>query len=314
MRWAQVKGRQNLNLHILEDINMIPAKPTLLFYWKVLKESIRRFFNKNGLTQAAAVAYYMVFSWPSILLIILWTADRFYKEVAVREAIFTEIGGLVGEEGAHQLMATVERVNIQEPTWWATTLGVGILLFTATTVLVTMKGALNHIFEVDTTPTEREGFWEIVRDRVISFSLLITLSLILLVSLVVDALITTFGEFAAEWIGDKSVYMVVFDYPLVDIGATTVLYALFFRYLPDIRLQWKDIWFGAMVTAVFFVGGKDLIGLVIGESYAANLYEAAGSVLVLMLWVYYTSAIFLFGATFTYIRSKKSKAIIRGGK
>ena len=229
---------------------MSPAKPKLLFYWEVLKESIKRFFKKDELTQAAALAYYMVFSWPSILLIILWTAARFYKEVAVREAIFTEIGGLVGDEGARQLMATVERVNIQEPTWWATTMGLGILLFTATTVLVTMKAALNRIFEVDATPPKGEGFWEIVRDRVISFSLLITITFILLVSLVVDALITSFGEFAAKWIGETSVYMVAFDYLLVDIGATTVLYALFFRCLPHIRLEWKDIWFGATFTYI----------------------------------------------------------------
>jgi membrane protein len=246
----------------------------------------------------------MIFSLPSILMIILWTAARFYRDAAVREAVFSEIGGLVGKEGAKQLSATIEGLNIQEPTWWATVVGIGVLLFTATTVLVTMQNTLNRIFEVEAADGAGLGIWEMLYDRLISTAVLVTISFILLVSLVVDALISALGGFVAQWIGGLTSYLMVFDSILLKMGATTALFALFLRYLPGVRLAWKDIWFGALVTTGLFAAGKYLIGFLIGNSSAADLYEAAGSLLVLMLWVYYGSAIFLFGASFTFTRAK----------
>ena len=274
------------------------------FYRRALEASVVKFLQEDALTLSAALAFYAIFSLPSILLIIFWTSAHFYKEVAVRDAIFSEIGKLVGQEGSQQLMATVEGLDIQEPTWWATIVGIGVLMFTATTVLVTMQSVLNRLFEVKSTDPKGQGIWGIVRDRLISFTLLLVITFILLVSLVVDTLITAFGSFVAKWLGALSNYVMVFDSFLLNLGATTVLFALFFRYLPDVRLKWKDIWFGALVTAVLFIAGKDLIGFFIGSSTAADLYEAAGSLMVMMLWLYYAWAIFLFGAAFTFARNK----------
>ena len=275
------------------------------FYVQVLKESIERFFKEDVPTRSAALAFYMVFSFPPMLLIILWTTARFYREVAAREAIFREIADLVGTEGAQELMAIVSRINVQEPTWWATIIGIGALLFTATTVLVTIRGSLNRIFEVNATAkSEGLGIWKMIRDRFVSTAFLITITFILLVWLVIDALIATLSSLLANWIGDLANYVIVFDSIFLDIGAATVLFALVFRYLPDVTLEWKDAWTGAMVTTALFAVGKYLIGYFIGNSQVANIYDAAGSLLVLMLWVYYSSAIFLFGATFTYTRAK----------
>jgi membrane protein len=279
-------------------------RKVLRFYKRVLEEAVAKFFKEDALTRSAALSYYMIFSLPSILLIILWTAARFSRDVAVREAVFSEIGGLVGKEGAEQLSATIEGLNIHEPTWWATVVGIGVLLFTATTVLVTMKDALNRIFEVEAADGAGLGLWEMLCARVISAAVLVTISFILLVSLVVDALISTLSGFVVQWIGGLTSYLMAFDSILLRMGATTALFALFLRYLPDVRLEWKNIWFGALVTTGLFAAGKYLIGFLIGNSSAADLYEAAGSLLVLMLWVYYGSAIFLFGASFTFTRAK----------
>ena len=281
------------------------------FYRSVLKEAVVKFIKVDVLTQSAAMAYYMIFSLPSILLIILWTAARFYREAAVREAIFTEMGELVGEEGAQQLVTTMEGLNIQAPTWWATAVGIAVLLFTATTVLVTMQNTLNRIFEVKVVDAKGLGIWKMLCDRFISFTLVITISFILLVSLVVDALISALGNFVAQWIGGFATYLMAFDSILLDLAATTRLFAIFFRYLPDVTLKWKDTWFGALVTMGLFTAGKSLIGLIIGNSEVADLYDAAGSVLVVMLWVYYASAIFLFGASFTFSRAKLLRHDIR---
>ena len=272
-----------------------------------MKESVAKFIKMDVLTRSAALAFYMIFSWPAALLVILWTAARFYKEVAVREAFFLEIGDLVGKEGAHQLIATVEKINIQAPNWWSTTVGIGLLLFTATTVLVTIKSALNCLFEVEAPDTEGLGIWEMLHQRVTSFTLLVTISFILLVSQVVETLITAIGNFVANWIGGFSTYIMVFDLIVLDLGATTMLFAMFFRYLPDVKLKWKDIWFGALLTTVLLAVGKYMIGFIIGNNEVANLYDAAGSVLVLMLWVYYVSAIFLFGAAMMFTRAKLLK-------
>ena len=117
-------------------------------------------------------------------------------------------------------------------------------------------------------------------------------------------MITALGMVVVKWAGELATFMIEFDSMLLDVGATTTLFALFFRYLPNAKLTWKDTWFGAFVTARLFTGGKYLIGIIIGNNTAADLYDAAGSVLVLMLWVYYASAIFLFVATFTFTRAR----------
>jgi membrane protein len=277
---------------------------TYRFYKRVLENSVAKFLKEDVLTQSAALSFYMIFSWPSILLIIIWTASRFYREVAVRDALFSEIGEIVGHQGAQQLIATVEKIDLNEPTWWATGIGIGVMLFTATTVLATVQSTLNRIYEVKPAETQGLGILEILRERFISFTLIVTISFLLLVSLVVDTLISAFGEFAVKWLGGFSSYIIVFDAFLLELAATTVVFALFIRYLPDIKLKWKDTWLGALVTASFFGIGKYLIGFLIGSSDVADIYDAAGSVLVLMLWVYYASAIFLFGATFTFERAQ----------
>ena len=180
----------------------VTIKNRLVFYWDVLRESIATYFGKDMPAHAAALAFYMIFSLPSMLFIILWTAARFYREVAVREAVFAEFGELVGEEGTQQLMATLDGLNVHEPTWWATAVGIGILLFTATTVLVTMHNTLNRIFEVNAADTEGLGIWKMACDRFVSFTLVVTIAFILLVSLVVDAMITALGMFVVKWAGE----------------------------------------------------------------------------------------------------------------
>lgn len=276
----------------------------MIFYREVLKESVSKFLNEEMTTHAAALSYYMIFSLPSMLLVILWIAAAFYGEVAVREAIFAEFGALVGEDGAQQVMATLEKLNIQEATWWATTVGLLVFLFFATTVFDAMRTALNHITQMKTKTSLGLGIWLLVRVRIIAFALLVSISFLLVVFLVLDALVTEIDNYLAQWLGEVTTYVLAFDAFVLRLGVTTILFALYFRYLPDLKLKWRDTLFGALLSALLFEVGKYLISLFIGNSEAASLYDAAGSILVLMLWVYYSAAIFLFGATFTFTRSK----------
>jgi len=256
------------------------------------------------LTHAAALSFYMVFSLPSMLLIVLWIAAQFYDELSVRAAVSSEIVKLVGEQGAQLVMATLERLNIQQPTWWATVAGGGVLLFFATSVFNALRTAFNKINRVKRIRSVEQGIWLLFRIRFIAFGLLVSVSFILLVSLVLGVMITATDKYLAGWIGVLAIYLVSFDALFIDLLTSATLFALYFRYLPDIRLKWRDIWFGALLTAGLQVVGKYLIGLVVSNSEVADLYDAAGSILLMMLWVYCAMAIFLFGATFTFTRAR----------
>jgi len=266
--------------------------------------SIARFFDKDMPMHAAALSYYMVFSLPSMLLIIFWTSARFYDEGSVRETIFDKIGSLVGHKGAGQIMATLEKLSVEQPTFWATALGIGILLFFATSVFDAMRTAFNKMIPAQADDSVSRSIWKLLRIRFIAFALLISISFILLVSMVIHALITKFSSHLVQWIGETANFIVAFDSILLELGTTSMLFALYFRYLPDIRLKWGHIWPGAVLTAGLLVLGKSLIGYFISNSTVADLYDAAGSLLVMMLWVYYSAAILLLGATFTFIRAE----------
>lgn len=273
-------------------------------YWKILRDSAQRFADEQAPTHSAALAYAMVFSLPPMLLIILWATNLFYKAQLVQEAIFTEFGAMIGPEGAAQLMATLDGLNIEEPTWWGTAIAAITLSFTASTVLVSGQKALNSIFRIETKKAAGLGIWRVLRDKIVSFAMLVTVAFILSVTLVLDAIVALTGEFAAQMIGAKSSWLTVIEFALVDVAGMTLLLAMLFRYLPDDQMEWRDTWFGALLTAILLAIGKAVIGIFIGQSQAATLYDAAGGILVFMLWVYYAAAIFLFGASFTVCQAE----------
>ena len=283
---------------------MLSDRNILNFYLRVLKKSVVRFFDLDMPMYAAALSYYMVFSLPSMLLIIFWTSAHVYEEGAVREAIFAKIGSLVGHQGARQIMATLEKLSVEQPTFWASALGLGVLLFFATSVFDAMRTAFNKIIPPEADESVGRSVWKLLRIRVIAFAMLISISFILLVSMVIHALISWVGVHLGQWVGESANFIVTFDFILLELGTTALLFGLYFRYLPDIRLKWRDIWLGATLTAGLLVMGKSLIAFFISNSTVADLYDAAGSILVMMLWVYYSSAILLWGATFTFTRAE----------
>ncbi|MFK7934021.1 MAG: YihY/virulence factor BrkB family protein [Saprospiraceae bacterium] len=275
---------------------------SLRFYWNLLLESFNKFSEDNIMGQAAALSYYTIFSLPPMLLVIMYTTTIFYDKAEIQRAIFTQISELVGADGATQLSNTLDKVGLFEGDWWQTAIGIGALLFTSTTVFVTIQNALNNIFRVK--PKPRLGWLKMATDRLISFTTLLGIAFILLVSLSINAIVSAFGEYLSQWLPDISllfVSIINFFLPLIII---TLLFALLFKYLPDAKLDWSETWIGAVITAILFTVGKYAIAFYIGNSETANLYDAAGSVLVIMVWVFYASAIFLFGAVFTYVYAK----------
>ena len=288
---------------------MLSARITLyrkiVFYWELLKESIVSFIGDDMLTHAAAISYYTVFSLPSMLIIVLWSAGKFYGEVAVQGEIFQKINSLVGEEASQQVLSILQKLNLQEPTWLTTVSGIVVLLFFATTVYDVIRTALNKIAQVTPSDSVGRNIWLALRVRFIAVALLVSSSFFLLVSLMLDVILSTLSQYLADSIGVWSEY----DGFLLDLIAVVLVFTLYFRYLPDIRLKWSDAFWGAVWTAGLFVMGKSLISIFIRNNQVVDLYDAAGSLLIFMLWIYYAAIIFLFGATFTFHRARKKQSI-----
>lgn len=275
----------------------------LSFLFTLLKDAFTKFMEDDLMTHAAALAYYTIFSLPPMLLVILYTATRFYDEVQVKAAIFGEIETLIGAQSATQLANSIDKLGVYDTNSWAAILGIGTLIFTSTTVFVTMQNALNRTFKVKAKP-KGWGILKLIKDRLLSFTFLIGIAFILLVSLTINALISAFNNRLESVIGDVSAAITAIVSLILPLVIITILFAMIFKFLPDAKLKWKDTWVGAIFTAILFSGGKYLIGFYIGNSQTANLYEAAGSVMIIMLWVFFASSIFLFGAVFTYIHAE----------
>lgn len=276
------------------------------FYWEVLKDAANRFADNSLFTNAAALSYYTIFSLPPILLVTIYTATVFYSKAEIEAAIFGEISNLIGKDSAAQLSNIIDNVGVFEGEWMATVIGVGILLFTSTTVLITMQDTLNKIFEVKVVTEGWKGVLKMVRDRILTFGFVIGFAFILMVSLVVNALIAAFAQRIEYFLGPLSTTLAFITSELLSLAIISVLFAAIFKWLPDARIKWRDTIVGATITAVLFTIGKVGISFYIGTSDTGTMYDAAGGLIVLMVWVFWASIIFFFGACYTYSRIKMS--------
>ena len=270
----------------------------LKYTFKIIKEAGGFFTEKDVFTHAAALAYYTVFSLAPMLVIIIFSTSRVYDENQVRNFLFNELGGLIGKQGANNLALTIDNVADIEPTLWSTILGVGLLIFSSTTVFITMQNALNNIFDVK-TKAKGLGILKMIRDRVLSFTLLLGLTFILIISLSVNALISAFIEKLEAWMGMISSIVAVSIALFLPLLIISILFAMIFKFLPDVKLSWRETIFGAISTAILFSIGKELIGIYIGQINLGDVYNTAGSIMILMVWIFYASVIFLFGACIT---------------
>lgn len=271
------------------------------YYFQILKKAVLSFIDNDLFTHAAALAYYTVFSLPPILLIVIYSTSLVYDQAAVNQFIFGELSELIGKGGGTQLSNAIEQLGIYDQDLWAAFLSIGVLIFTATTVFVTLQSTLNKIFKVKPKPAGW-GIIKWLRDRALSATLLLAIAFILLVSLTVNAGVAAFASFLEQRLGDMSLALTVLSSIILPTLIITILFAGLFKWLPDVNLKWRDVWSGSILTALLFMFGKYLISYFIGSNQTASLYDAAGSVIVLMLWVFYASLIFFFGAEFIKAR------------
>lgn len=270
----------------------LPQKILLL-----LKGSVAGFVDDKVMKLSAALAYYTVFSLGPMLMVIIMLCSVFYGKEAIEGTIYDEIQGLVGSRAAAQIQEIIRNAAISGNSTLAAVVGIGTLLFGATGVFVEIQDSINFIWGLKAKP--QKGWLKFLMNRLLSFSLVIGLGFVLLVSLVLDSLIEFFNDQLLALIPEAVVVWTYTINTVMNFLVTALLFGIIFKVLPDARIKWKDVAVGAGFTAFLFLLGKLAIGFYMSQVDTASSYGVAGSLVVLLLWVYYSAAILYFGAEFT---------------
>jgi membrane protein len=269
-------------------------------WWTVVKEAGANWSNHKDARQGAALAYYSVFSLGPIIVIAIAVAGLLFGRDAVTSQVMASIKEMLGDTGAKAVEAMLAGASRPASGIMATVLGIGALLFAAIGVVVQLKDALNVVWEVE--ESKESGLWHFARNYVLSFAAVLTLGFLLLVSLLVSAGLAAAGKYAATYIPEAALHVVSV---LISFVVVMALFAMMFKWLPDVTVAWQDVWLGAFLTALFFEIGKAAIGFYIGKQGLESTYGAAASIVVVLIWVYYTSQIILMGAEVTHSWAKQ---------
>jgi membrane protein len=271
-------------------------------FWPLTKETATEWMNANPFRLAAALAYYTLFSIAPLLVVALGIAGLAFGEDAARGQIFGPLQSLLGAKSADAVQNAVAAASIKSSGLFATVTGLATLLVGASAVFAELQDALNTIWDVKPPPSA--GLWDVIRKRLLSASMVAVIGFLLLVSLAVSAMLNAIGAYMGGVLPVSAFVLEAVNF-LVSFGVITLLFAAIYKVLPDIDNKWSDVWIGAIATAALFTVGKTAIGLYIGQAALDSTYGAAGSLLVVLVWVYYSSLILFFGAEFTHVYARR---------
>jgi membrane protein len=272
--------------------------PNALEMRRMLQESVAAWSADYAPSMGAALSYYTIFSIAPLLVIVIAIAGLAFGEQAASGAIFEQLRGMVGDSGANAVQGLVQSASKPAASIFAAITGFLTLLLGATSVLGELQSALDRIWRAP--PETRKGLFSMIRARALSVGMILVIGFLLLVSLVASAAVIALGEWWGPAFGRMRWLLEALNFT-VSFAAVTALFAMIYKILPRVRIGWRDVWIGAAVTAILFTVGKFLIGLYLGKSGVTSGFGAAGSVVVLLVWVYYSAQIFLLGAEFTAI-------------
>jgi membrane protein len=260
------------------------------------------------MSYCASIAFYTIFSLPAVLIVVLVIAGIFYGEKAVSGELYYQISTLWGHNTAVEIQRIVQNATISDAGSIAAIVAIATLLFSATTVFISVQNGLNKIWGVKAKP--KRNWLKHIIDRLLSFALVAFFGILMIMTLLLDALLEIFNDIIVEyWSGVAKYLMQVFNFSISSI-MITLIFAMIFKLLPDARIRWRDVWVGAFITTLLFVLGRLLIGLYLTNSDFNDTYGAAGSLVAVLMWVYYSSVILLLGAQFTQTYSKRYGKII----
>ncbi len=281
---------------------MRAARPSLGSWWALVKSAGAAWVEDYAASMGAALSYYTVFSLAPLLLIVISIAGLVFGADAARGEIFGQLRGLLGDDAARAVEGLLTSVSEPAQGVTATLIGFALVLIGATTVFGELQDALDRIWRAPAR-NKSAGLWGLLRARVLSFGMIFALAFLLMVSLVLGAVMAALGKWWGGAFGDWEVALQAVN-AVVGFGLTTVIFAIIYKLMPRVKIHWHDVWLGALVTAALFTVGKFLIGLYLGKSAVASSFGAAGSVVIVLVWVYYSAQIFLLGAEFTWVYAR----------
>ena len=279
--------------------------------WKMLNQTFRDFSDDGALRLSAALAYYALLSLAPLLLLILSVAGLIWGRDAVSGRLVQEMGGMVGNKGAEAAQLILSNQQESRQGIWVTLMGIIVLVLGATGVFLQLQDALNIIWDV--RPQPGHGIRGFLRSRLISVGALASLGFMFLISLAASTALSGLHDYLGERLGSAVWLLYAFNL-IVSLGLFTLLFAAIFKFLPDVLISWRDVWIGALFTAIMFVIGKYLIGLYLGRSSIASAYGAAGSIVVFAIWSYYACLIMFLGAEFTQVFAQRSGREVRASE
>jgi membrane protein len=266
----------------------------------ILKTTSKGWWVKDPFRESAVIAFYSIFSLPGLLVVTVSLAGYFFGPDVVNEHVAYQITATLGSETARQIQNMIVQASEMKNSVWATIIGLGSIIIGATGVFAQFQQSLNNIWEVKVDES-KSGIWAVIRVRLFSFGLIVSIAFLLIVSLIISALLSAFGMWISDHFSDSFLIIIrvvnfVFSFIII-----SVLFALMFKFFPDAKIKWQHVWIGSLVTAFLFEIGKFSLGLYFGKANPGIGYGAAGSVILIMLWVSYSSMLVLYGAEFTHV-------------
>lgn len=263
----------------------------------MIKLTFRDFSQDKITKKSAALAYYTLFSLPGMLIVIITILETVYGKDAIQGTIQTEISSMVGQNTAAQIQDLIRNAAVSGKTSIATIIGIATLLFGATKMFGEIQDSINLIWNLRAKP--KKGWVKLILNRLLSFSMVITLSFLLLVSLIISSLVLFLSNYLASYIPEITVVLVYIINLILSFIITAFLFAIIFKVLPDAKIRWRDVTVGAIATTILFMLGKFIIGYYLGKANVGSAYGAAGSIIIILVWIYYSAIILYFGAAFT---------------
>jgi membrane protein len=269
---------------------------------ELLKETGSEWIDDNAPRLGAALSFYTIFAIPPLFVIVLFIAGLWFGEQSVRTQVFEQLGGLIGQTSAEALQSALVSQQQESRGLIASIIAIVTLVITSTGLFIELQSALNWVWGVKEKPGQ--GIRGFIRNRVLSFTIVIGIGFLLLVSLILSAALAAFSQYLSVLVPGLGALSLVANVA-VAFAVITLLFAMIFKVLPDVKIAWRDVWIGAALTALLFTAGKFALGMYLGKSEVASAYGAAGSLVIVLLWVYYSAQILFFGAEFTQVYANR---------
>ncbi len=282
------------------------AKRRATTFWIILKATYNKWMENDPFRLSAVIAYYTVFSMPGLFVVIFYVTGYFFSDLTIEGQVYREISEILGPEGARQVEETIKAASQAQHSTIATIIGIASLVYAATGVFFHLKISLNDIWELKVIP--ERAFVQVILDRIFAFGMVLVVGFLLLSSLIISSLVSAVSGYMTDHItiySDYSTYIIDVVNFVISAGVITLLFATIYKVMPDAKVAWRDVWIGALVTSLLFLGGKALIGKYIGFTDPASAYGAASSIILILLWTSYASIVFFLGAAFTAVWARR---------